>query len=61
MTGDGFWRFPQCMSYPPPFSLLYFIFYGYVRVHFPECSVGYFVCPLQVLDSAQAFVGEGLY
>ena len=28
LTGDGFWWFPECMSYPPPFSLLYFIFYG---------------------------------
>ena len=28
LMGDGFWWFPECMSYPPPFSLLYFIFYG---------------------------------
>ena len=28
LTGDGIWWFPECMSYPPPFSLLYFIFYG---------------------------------
>ena len=28
LTGDGVWWFPECMSYPPPFSLLYFIFYG---------------------------------
>ena len=28
LTGDGFGRFPECMSYLPPFSLLYFIFYG---------------------------------
>ena len=28
LTGDCFWWFPECMSYPPPFSLLYFIFYG---------------------------------
>ena len=23
LTGDGVWWFPECMSYPPPFSLLY--------------------------------------
>ena len=28
LTGDGVWWFPECMSYLPPFSLLYFIFYG---------------------------------
>ena len=34
LTGDGFWRFPECMSYPPPFSLLYFVFYGNCLVIF---------------------------
>ena len=45
LTGDGFWWFPECMSYPPPFSLLYFIFYGsfsrcilVLSVHF-RCSI----------------------
>ena len=31
LTGDGFWRFPECVSYPLPFSVLYFIC-GYLRV-----------------------------
>ena len=26
LTGECFWWFPECMSYPPPFSLLYFLF-----------------------------------
>ena len=30
LTGDNFWRFSECVSYPLPFSLLYFIFYGLV-------------------------------
>ena len=30
LTGDGVLWFPECMSYPPPFSLLYFIFIGLV-------------------------------
>ena len=28
LTDDGFLRFSECVSYPPPFSLLYSIFYG---------------------------------
>ena len=41
LTGDGFCWFPECMFYPPPFCLLYFIFLWVVAWSFSrvECWI----------------------
>ena len=46
LKGDGFWRFLLRVPYPPPFSLLYFMFYLQLYGPFPKCTVGYLVWPL---------------
>ena len=40
LTGDGFWRFLKRVPYPPPFSLLYFIFTCSCLVHSQNVLLG---------------------
>ena len=48
LMGDGFWWFPECMSYPPPFFFFISFSMGNCLVIFQSVVMGTFVCPLQV-------------
>ena len=43
LTGDGFWRFRRCVTYPSPFSLLLYIIQGRYKLIMLTISCGKYI------------------